>query len=604
MSERELTLQDLLRECTLRVDVGGDPKGTGFYVAPATIVTAAHVVEAVTLSSGVGTPRVTVVGPSGVPQGVEVEKRWPEEDVDLAILKLTTLVEHSCVLLDVEFRERDEVDSFGYTEKYPEGRPLTSTVEGELGPPKRWIQLKLGQVQPGQSGAAVVNTRTGGVFGVLKRSRNPETDLGSYAVPVTTLYRLEPRLKGENERAHAKGSRWVSWLPYDVRALRQASQQARPAEAAPATLMVVSVGQTQDGWQVTADIHPGGEVVGPVPIDLNSVRQQVARLFRDWASRGRIQQEGEITLLGSILFRALFPGEIATRLAELQQSGNRVALSVRFDQGTDCDLIELPWEHAYYEEEGGKGVSLARVATLTFARVLERAPAPAGVPKRRSLKVLVVAVHPQWEDAQTVAQVDEVVDGLKATAQRIGAVDVVTIDDFSPDVFTVGEQLADAQVVHYVGFGRYSGGVDALALGGEGPHGIEYPELELLATELGRGATELLVLQLLTGPANEFPADFSVLAQRLMERSPGIPAVLASQYPTAVEFVKKFNDTLYEHLARGTPIDVAVQEARSKLGRGRVSVAPALIVRAPGERRLTAPGRDVVRRGQVGAFGA
>jgi hypothetical protein len=593
-------IQSLLEECTVRVVVGGQSSGTGFFVAPGMVVTCAHVVEAVTLSSDAVAPAVEVVDAQQARHAATLDPRdvWPEDAVDLAILRIDATVEHASVLLDVDCRERDSVSSFGFPKKYPEGVPTQLTVEGEMGAPTRWLKLANGQVQPGMSGAGVVNVRTGGVCGVLKRTRDQQTDLGGYAVPITTLFRQAPRLERDNERVHVSDSRWIDLLPSEVRRLRRASQRARPAEAVPDRRFVITVGQAEDGWKVSADLHPDGELVGPVPIDLNTVRRQVARLFRDWASRGRVQHEGgEIALLGSILFRAVLPGAIGERFAELRAEGSRLAVALRFEQGTDCDLIQLPWEHLYYEDESGRGICLARDGSATFARAIQREPAESEVPHRRSLRVLVVAVRPQWEadgDA-AVKQVDEVVAALEATGNRVGALDVVRMDEDAPDAFAVRNALADFHVVHYVGFGRFAGAADELALGGDGDFGIDYVEPGELAEALADGAPELLVLQLLKGRENELPADFSVLAPNVMEQAERIPAVIASQYPIQVRAATKFNDTLYEHLARGTTVDVAVQEARSKLAWGRPSVSPALFVRAPGDLRLTAPGSDVVQ---------
>jgi hypothetical protein len=604
MPDDDLGIQGLLRECTVRVEVNKQHVGTGFFVAPGTVVTCAHVMQSARLAS-VAEPEIAVVPGSAKPLLADLTEVWDEEVIDLAILKLKQPYEHFCALLDSEFRVRDEVDSFGYPEKYPDGVPRTFSVEGEMGGEGRWVELKGGQVQEGMSGGGVINNRTGAVFGVLKRSRDPRVDLGGYAVPIATLYRLQPQLEGENERAHAKDPRWVDLLPPEVRRLRRASQRARPAETAPDSMFVINVGQTATGWQVTADVHPAGEVIGPAPIDLNSVRQKVARLFRDWASRGRVQQQGgEIALLGSILFDALFPGEIGTRFADLRQTQTRVAVALRFDEGTDADLIQLPWEHLYYEDGGQRRVCLARDGSATFSRVLERETAPVGLPHRRALKVLVVAVRPQWEgdDAAKVEQVDETVKRLKEIATKVGAVDLVPMEEDAPDVFALGEAATGYDVIHYLGFGRFTGDVDELVLGGDGESGIVPVELGELADSLSRGDPQLVVLQLLKGRASDVPADFSILAPSLMELAQDIPAVIASQYPVDPRAASKFNETLYEQLGRGTSVDVAVQEARSKLAWGRLSVSHALFLRRPGELRLTAPGRDVVQPPATGAY--
>jgi hypothetical protein len=179
------------------------------------------------------------------------------------------------------------------------------------------------------------------------------------------------------------------------------------------------------------------------------------------------------------------------------------------------------------------------------------------------------------------------------------------MDEDSPDTFAVRDAIADFQVVHYVGFGRFTGSSDQIALGGDAEFGIDYVEPGDLEEALAAGSPELVVLQMLEGRRDDLPADFSVLGPGVMENAAGISAVIASQYPIPGSETRKFNDTLYEHLGRGTSIDVAVQEARSKLAWGRLSVSQALFVRAPGDLRLTAPGRDVVEeQSRFGGAGA
>ena len=90
--------------------------------------------------------------------------------------------------------------------------------------------------------------------------------------------------------------------------------------------------------------------------------------------------------------------------------------------------------------------------------------------------------------------------------------------------------------------------------------------------------------------------------QALLDR---VPAVIGCQHPMTAEPANRFNEELYSHLARGTPVDIAVQEARGKLARyGRLSVSPALFLHAPGSFRLTALRRDMTSRTTAGAVAA
>lgn len=127
-----LTIQDLLRAATVRVDINATPSGTGFFVAPGTIVTCFHVVESALLATGGGAPAIRVVDASDGEHEVDVAGQWPEERIDLALLELRDTAEHRCVLLDADFRARDQIDSFGFTQKYPGGGPTTLEIEGQM----------------------------------------------------------------------------------------------------------------------------------------------------------------------------------------------------------------------------------------------------------------------------------------------------------------------------------------------------------------------------------------------------------------------------------------------------------------------------------------
>lgn len=604
------SMEDLLRECTVRIDIDGQASGTGFFVAPGTVVTCAHVLEQVTLAFDVNAPsrklrdRITLVDHKGTshPATLDPADVWDDEIVDLALVRLDSSPDHPIVLLDSDCRAHDIVDSFGYEKKYRGGLPTSLTVEGEMGEPNRWFKLASGQVQPGMSGSGLVNQRTGGVCGVLKRTRAQHSDLGGYAIPITVLNQLAVKVIRENQRLHAQGSRWVELLPPELRRRRNKAQSSRFAEDAPDRRLVISVGQTDDGWEVSADIHPEGLLVEPIPIDLNKVRLEVARLFRDWSSRGdwsspgRFQQGvSEVGLLGSILSRAVLPGDIGERFSELRKESGRLAITLRFEDDTDPDLIQLPWEHLYYEEAAGAGTCLARDGRTTFARALGRTVHAAKPPSRHSLRVLLVAVRPEWATAgeAAISAVDEVVRDLESLSARNDSVDVVRIEENSPDASAIEQVVADFHVVHYVGFGRFTGASDQLALGGDGEFGIEYVGPQQLADALAPGQPELLVLQLLRGREIDVPADLSVFGSDVLKAAERLQAVLGWQYPTTARSVTQFNRTLYEQLGHGSTIEVAVQEARIKMARGRMSVSPALFVRSPSDARLTAPGRDV-----------
>jgi hypothetical protein len=590
--------EELLPECTVRVFVDDQQTGTGFYAAPGLIVTCEHVVRSQLPSRGVGLT-IAVVDVNGEKREVDLAKS--SEEHDLAVLRVRAGQDHLCVLMDPDLRPNDQIHTAGYPTSKAYGLvPTTLVAEGKIQGPSPWQQLKGGMVRHGMSGSPVLNNRTGAVCGVLKRTRGDQTDLGGYAVPVTLLGELEPQLVAENERYHARSGRWIELLPADVRRLRKAAQRGRGAEAAAETQFIVDVSSSANGWSVSATV--GGDEIGPVPVDLNNVRVAVVRLFRDWASRGRIRLAGgEVALLGGILYPAVFPGEIGVRLSQVREKGNRIAVVLRFDNDVPEDLTQLPWEHLFIPAEGGgSGVALAREPGLTFYRAF-RNEAPAKETDRRSLSVLVVGVKPRVS-APDRKETADAVDSVRASLKGLETAGGLKVEILEPgDVQTLADRVPGYDVVHYVGFGQFNNGLDEIAFVADQLNdGVEYVQIGTFRESVLRGSPDLVVLQLCEAPFVTVPADFAVVAPGLLDR---VPAVIGCQYPMTTDTANRFNQELYQHLARGTPIDVAVQESRGKLAQhGRLSVSPALFLRGPGTLRLTAQRGDLTMRPLQGAI--
>ncbi|GAA3216206.1 trypsin-like serine protease [Dactylosporangium siamense] len=191
-----------LRRHTVRINhPHGRLLGSGFFVAPGWVMTAAHVVY--DLVEGGELPVVSVtpsdedVGTDGVEGEVVVRSApgngtgvWPFPDVALVRLRPTQewVGRHPCVWLD----DRHPVKTchaYGYPVRVPgvtpSGGPATFDFEGETS--DRYLQLKAGQAAPGLSGAPLVCPVQRGVVGVVVSSRDVDTDLGGLATPVGAL---------------------------------------------------------------------------------------------------------------------------------------------------------------------------------------------------------------------------------------------------------------------------------------------------------------------------------------------------------------------------------------------------------------------------------
>ncbi len=200
----EEQLYELLRRCTLRVAISGKAgHGTGFFIAPGLILTCAHVVKDYLLGG-------IEVFWNGQSYSAQLTKY--NDLADLALLS-TDLKEHPCVWLNEGATPFDSLYSYGYPDDYPTGDSATFTLEGRAGDEGGQLKFKSGQVRPGMSGAPLLNTRTGGVCGVVRLTRDRTSDLGGRAIPTAILLRTFPELVTLQQQFHQHDHRWSSRLP-------------------------------------------------------------------------------------------------------------------------------------------------------------------------------------------------------------------------------------------------------------------------------------------------------------------------------------------------------------------------------------------------------
>jgi CHAT domain/Trypsin-like peptidase domain len=597
---------DLLPRCTVRVDVAGAPKGTGFFVAPGTVVTCAHVIESQRLSPGDMDPAIEIVL-SGGDVRYPMQRRsggdWRQDDV--ALLQLVNSVDHPCVLLASGLLPRDPLHSFGFPDNHPEGIPTKLDADGFTGD-KRLLRFTEGQVLVGMSGSPVYNARTGAVCGMVKKSTDPRSALGGYGIRVETLLQLDPRVfQIENHLYHDSNEEWLDLLTNAQRALLT-PRRVGPSDDAAVT-SIVSIGRAGDDWLVRASFGPDEPDLGPVRVDLNSIRTMVARLLRDWASSGRVDVGTQNQLLGEILFRAAFPGEIGDRFNELLRTKKErpVLVGLHFQGGTEKSLVTLPWEHLYVPQDEDAGMYLARESSISLVRCREDELDSTDSLQRRELSVLMVGVKPPRAvsgeeeamfDPDDVREVTAAAEQLQKDGNGL-TVDVIVADDAEKLASFIEQR--DDQVIHVVSYGCFRRRV------GEQQRTEEVVAkftFDVLADCIRQGNPQLVVLQLLEAEKQRVAADFALLAPSLI--ATGIDHVIAYQYPVSGDTATKFNGALYKALAAGASVDEAVQQARNSVWLSdqgsRAFISPALFVARPGRRRLVAAGAAVGQR--VGAF--
>jgi len=211
MMDHSEQLLALFRRCTARVSdrQSSGERGTGFFVAPGLFLTCAHVVK----SSRDRSDSVAVEW-EGRSYIATIEKCLDAEYPDLALLKIEQKMgAHPCVYLHESVDLGDKLYSYGYTDNYPKGDSATFESEG-WADEQKLLKLKGGEVRHGLSGAPILNRRTGGVCGLVTRTRGVDTSMGGRAVPTSTILRQFPELGVQQKTFLQSDNSWYRLLSH------------------------------------------------------------------------------------------------------------------------------------------------------------------------------------------------------------------------------------------------------------------------------------------------------------------------------------------------------------------------------------------------------
>ena len=193
-----------LETCTVRVTTNAKRgHGTGFFVAPGVVLTCAHVLP----TAAVAKKTAIAVYHRGKDLDAILDIVTSREYPDLAYLR-TSFHDHPCVLLDHDVTPSDQLYTFGYSDDYPEGDSATVSCEGWSGIEHDLLKLKAGQIRLGMSGSPLLNTRTGAVCAIVKRSRGKATTKGGRAIPIMAAFDVYGELSEVQERYHAESGIW------------------------------------------------------------------------------------------------------------------------------------------------------------------------------------------------------------------------------------------------------------------------------------------------------------------------------------------------------------------------------------------------------------
>lgn len=295
-----------------------------------------------------------------------------------------------------------------------------------------------------------------------------------------------------------------------------------------------------------------------------SLRSTVRRL-----SRRELRPE-EVVALGTLMSTVLLPGEVGRVFADsLSRLRGREALRIRLRLGT-YGLACLPWEYAFWVGPAGEGRFLVldrRISLVRHEILGDPAPTLDELAPDESVRVGVLLADVD-DPRYPSLRLDEEADRISVVLEATGLVDYRVEPIGTRDAF---ERLItdDPHVWHFAGHGEFVGdlgekpgtveGRGRLVLVGE--EGAAEPiDAERLAPNLRQRGVRLVVLSACEGASRDATNPWTGVAPALIRA--GIPVVVAMQFSIGDEAAIEFAEGFYAALARGAPVDAAVQDGR------------------------------------------
>lgn len=286
--------------------------------------------------------------------------------------------------------------------------------------------------------------------------------------------------------------------------------------------------------------------------------------------------------LGRKLRDFLFPQDIWNlynrSLAVVKERGkNGLRVRLRFSLESSPELGQIPWEYC----EGDR-TYLALDETTPMVRYIDtdRPPIPVAVPG--TVRILVVVASPKDQDPLDVAAEEQRIRQTLASLEQRGQIEVKVIPHATRLKLLEHVNRFDPHILHFIGHGLLnSAGEGTLVLESETGH-TDAIDAKWMLVLLQNRSVRVVILNACETAAAEESRAFMGVAPRLVWA--GIPAVIAMQFAIPDPVAVAFMQFLYEALAEGKPLDMAMTAARkgAYLINNEIFWAiPVLFMRAP-----------------------
>jgi hypothetical protein len=566
-------LEELLSECVVFLD-SGEQQGTGFVIGRDLLLTCRHVIDRGPDSTGDVTVRdsrnrsfqATVLGsypdlalPRGYPDLAVLRINSPEFGYDLpAVILDDSPVRNGEVLTVGGYPANTQV---GYQTRYFTAAGSTN-FDAERNP---YLRVLEDQIAPGMSGSPVLN-EVGLVCGYVRLQIVDGGVLGGFVIPLGAVRDLDPELKAAYAEPGPAAAQWARTLSaLDLKSRGRDVQGALFERAELPEMLDIAVTRTamqpMMSWTVATIADAScQEIVTEVQLGSG-----VFDAVHHWSGRHPVRTKADVTTLGDLLSRALFPPQIIDRVTLTITRAKRPLIRLRVGQAED--LGEIRWEYANLPgAAGAPGRPLATQTNLAMSRYVDVESSEHREPQDK-LRVLLVVAVPSASNFGRGARHNATSDRLGKTLHAmLGKRARFEVTFLCLPTFSAFQEAVDGgswDLVHFIGYATqdltgmgFAGGYDYAD--GDGLIGTPVANV---AEVLQNGRVQCLIMQLFRDdPSHEVAFAASEISVELLGGP--LRAVVVAEHPLDLTHVMVLNENFYEALRTGESVEVAVQLSR------------------------------------------